>query len=99
MSIYGKQVPACDSRHHKRPPMLIWTFAFRGAEYWCPMCGRTWGMFGVPRVDPWRGMKAQHAKNVAATEAYLKARALCGSFKYADPHPKPVVEDNYEVAA
>lgn len=26
---------------------LIWTFAFRGAEYWCPYCGKLEGMLGA----------------------------------------------------
>ena len=31
---------------HKKEIPLIWTFAFPGAEYWCPHCGYTCGMFG-----------------------------------------------------
>ncbi len=34
---------------------LVWTFAFMGAEYWCPYCGHTAGMLGagedVPSTD------------------------------------------------
>lgn len=33
------------SNHEKEVP-LIWTFAFPGAEYWCPYCGFTGGMLG-----------------------------------------------------
>lgn len=30
-----------------RKTPLIWTFKFRGKEYWCPRCGYTSGMFGA----------------------------------------------------
>lgn len=32
---------------HKKQIPLLWTFAFHGAEYWCPACGYTGGMFGA----------------------------------------------------
>ena len=51
------EIKICDC-HTERVP-LLWTFKFRGAEYWCPACGYTSGMFGA-------------GKNVKATEALLK---------------------------
>lgn len=38
-------IKVCINHEYKVP--LIWTFAFIGAEYWCPYCGFTGGMFGV----------------------------------------------------
>lgn len=32
-------------RHDDKLIPLIWTFAFPGAEWWCPNCGQTYGMF------------------------------------------------------
>lgn len=31
---------------------LLWTFKFVGAEYWCPSCGYTSGMFGAGQDVP-----------------------------------------------
>lgn len=37
--------------HQNRETPLITTFAFPGAEYWCPHCGYICGMFdGAPKV-------------------------------------------------
>lgn len=41
------EIVVCDSC--KNMP-LVWTFAFNGAEYWCPYCGKTFGCFGRDRV-------------------------------------------------
>lgn len=35
----------CDNHPEYKVP-LIWTFAFRSCEYWCPFCGFTGGMMG-----------------------------------------------------
>lgn len=35
------------SNHQEYQVPLIWTFSFPGAEYWCPYCGYTAGMFGA----------------------------------------------------
>ena len=37
----------CDNAIHQRHVPLIWTFAFMGCEYWCPVCGMAGGMFGT----------------------------------------------------
>ena len=43
---------------HTNQVPLLWTFKFPGAEYWCPFCGYTCGMFGqgsdVPETDELR---------------------------------------------
>jgi len=38
------RVCGCDDEY---PVPLIWTFAFSGAEYWCPYCGENMGMMGA----------------------------------------------------
>ena len=40
-----KEIKICYKHQNYQTP-LIWTFAFRGAEYWCPYCGFTGGMLG-----------------------------------------------------
>jgi hypothetical protein len=83
----NEQLPACPAKHHAKPPALIWTFAFRGAEFWCAQCGRTFGAIGVPKADPWRGMKAQLQRDTARTKPYLQARGIIAGFTYPDPTP------------
>lgn len=38
------QIKVCNC--DKQTPLLF-TFKFQGAEYWCPRCGYTSGMFGA----------------------------------------------------
>lgn len=35
-------IRTCSIEHEVAP--MLYTFAFRGAEYWCPICGRLGGM-------------------------------------------------------
>ena len=42
----------CDNGIHQRQVPLIWTFAFMGCEYWCPVCGMAGGMFGTGKLVP-----------------------------------------------
>lgn len=37
----------CKDHQEEFQAPLIWTFAFIGAEYWCPYCGRKEGMLGA----------------------------------------------------
>ncbi len=54
----------CD-RHEKQVP-LIWTFAFSGAEYWCPHCGANFGMMRA-------GKEVENTPELlAANESYKK---------------------------
>ena len=41
-----KEIKICDDHLDYETP-IIWTFAFNGAEYWCPHCGYTGGMLGA----------------------------------------------------
>lgn len=40
----SETIKICENHDYEVP--LIYTFAFIGAEYWCPYCGYTGGMFG-----------------------------------------------------
>lgn len=46
-----EKLRACH-KHPQRKTPLIWTFAFPGAEYWCPYCGYHSGMFGAGEWIP-----------------------------------------------
>ena len=39
----------CCNRHDENV-QLVWTFAFMGAEYWCPYCGANFGMLGAGEI-------------------------------------------------
>ena len=41
-----KEIKICENHPEFEVP-LIWTFAFNGAEYWCPYCGQNSGMLGA----------------------------------------------------
>ena len=43
-----KEVKCCN--RHDENVQLVWTFAFPGAEYWCPYCGAHYGMMGAGEV-------------------------------------------------
>lgn len=53
---------------------LIWTFAFNGAEYWCPKCGKSSGMLGAGHRIPFSA-KLYHRRNnyERFTRHYLSA--------------------------
>lgn len=42
-----ESIRVCTSHQDELVTPLIWTFAFNGAEYWCPYCGKNEGMFGA----------------------------------------------------
>lgn len=45
MDSQKKVITICDNHQKQYPTPLIKTFAFRGAELWCPFCGTSIGMF------------------------------------------------------
>lgn len=46
-----KEIRVCGCDYEYQVP-LIWTFAFNGAEYWCPYCGGNFGMMGAGEDIP-----------------------------------------------
>jgi hypothetical protein len=79
-----KVIKICES-HPDTPTPLIYTYAFMGAEYWCPFCGYNGGFFGagtdVPETPE---LKKALEKWKAHTKPYLRALSLrvCHSFLY-----------------
>ncbi len=47
MKKQDKTIKICSSHQDEFKTPLIWTFAFNGAEYWCPYCGKNEGMMGA----------------------------------------------------
>ena len=79
-----KQMRVC-SNHLTTPTPLIWTFAFNGAEYWCPHCGQNYGMLGVgKRVNPTPELEAKLANDEQRSADFLAARSrlICTSVEY-----------------
>lgn len=56
-----------ENKHLTTP--MIFTFAFRGHEYWCPVCGYKTGMFVA-------GVEMQENPEMTALEEAYKERAL-----------------------
>lgn len=56
---------------------LIWTFAFPGAEWWCPYCGFTCGMFGSTNTIPFTlELAIRHDAYKAKYKNYLCAMGV-----------------------
>lgn len=79
-----KLIKICSGHRHDETP-LIWTFAFIGAEYWCPVCGYLGGMLGsgenVPLTPKLKNKLVKYRK---LSKKYLKANGLlsCAYFEY-----------------
>lgn len=71
---------------------LIWTFAFPGAEYWCPYCGHAAGMMGagtdVNFTEKLAGRKAIYEKYSAAFRN-AKGTLTCSSTELNGGRIKP----------
>lgn len=83
------------SNHSDYPVPLLWTFAFIGAEYWCPHCGYTGGMLGSgERVEPTPELLATQTAFKKLSKPYLHALAFSGrsgaeAVKYQGQWVKP----------
>lgn len=71
-----KQILIC-ADHQDYPVAVMHTFAFRGAEYWCPYCGKAYGTFdpGIIGGEPLPSVLDRAEKYSNATRNYLGARA------------------------
>lgn len=92
---------------------LIATFAFNGAEFWCPYCGKTYGMFGVNRIESTPELRALHDLYEERSKDLLRAKGsqACSEHKikgkwikqedipqdYRDEMAKIIKEFKYEV--
>lgn len=71
--------------HPERETPLLWTFAFPGAEFWCPHCGYRHGMFGAGKiVDSTPELMKRREDDERASSAYLEAMGSrsCSSMLY-----------------
>ncbi len=71
---------------------LIWTFAFNGAEYWCPKCGDSTGMLGGGEKVPWSKKLHQRLKNYQDyTRPYLRAHGalVCSELYWNGEYVRP----------
>lgn len=72
----GDEIIICDSHQDYLVP-LISTFAFPYSEYWCPYCGRTWGMFDTDKkVAITEKLTKRLEKYEKASKKFLKAHAV-----------------------
>ncbi len=63
--------------HQEYETPLLWTFAFNGAEYWCPYCGANLGMMGAGiRVKATPELLDRHEKYKQASDKYLEAKSI-----------------------
>lgn len=81
------EIRICSSHRTQRATPLIWTFAFSGAEYWCPWCGKNYGMLGAgEEVEATPELLALVEPDKAASKDYLHASSAfaCSQLKWED---------------
>lgn len=67
--------------HEKQVP-LISTYAFNGAEFWCPYCGYTGGFLGAGvKVETTKELVDLHTHYVELSKGFLHAKSvgICSS--------------------
>lgn len=70
-----KTIKICYNHQDKEQTPLIWTFAFPGAEYWCPYCGNQTGMLGGGDDVGYTKELSERLKHYTKlSKDYLKAR-------------------------
>jgi hypothetical protein len=91
----NNQIRICSNHPHRKTP-LIWTFAFSGAEYWCPYCGYKSGMFGAGEsVDATPELEATLKNDKEQSQHFLHAVSAqtCDLLEYKGkritPHDLP----------
>ncbi len=71
---------------------LIWTFAWNGAEYWCPYCGsHTGAMGGGDKIEETEELKKRLELYEKATKEYINAIGVptCVSTEWEGVQTKP----------
>jgi hypothetical protein len=84
------EVRCCNQ--HEENVQLVWTFAFPGAEYWCPFCGYTSGMMGAGEYRELTfAERREMVKYRHIGDEYLSARsaACCSELKWEGKWIKP----------
>lgn len=85
MSNETKQIKVCSYHQDQEVTPLIWTFAFIGAEYWCPFCGANMGMLGAgENVDATPELIERLNDYKKRSRQYLRGNSLlvCAQTKY-----------------
>ena len=83
------KVCGCDTEYQVP---LIWTFAFSGAEYWCPYCGDNMGMMGAGENVPiTKEIVERGNKYKEISKDYLKAKStlVCESLMFEGERISP----------
>ena len=85
-----KKITICES-HFKYEVPLISTFAFSGAEYWCPFCGQASGMFGGKTVESTPELEQRLIKYKEESKEYLGALSTraCSSLMFEGKRISP----------
>ena len=86
-----KEIKICENHPEFEVP-LIWTFAFNGAEYWCPYCGQNSGMLGAGEdIEETPELKERLKIYKKYSKKFLHANAIlvCAETKYKGEWIKP----------
>ena len=90
----SKSISICYG-HEEYVTPLVHTYAFNGAEYWCPYCGQIYGMMSTERIDNTKQLqkrKDQYTKYTnRGDEAFLHAKGIlvCISTMWKGKRVKP----------
>lgn len=78
--------------NHDQEIPLIPTYAFMGAEYWCPYCGANYGMLGAGKIvnntDELEG-KLKKYRELSGEFLRAKGTQACDETKYDGKWIKP----------
>jgi hypothetical protein len=91
-------IKICPNHQEYQVP-LIWTFAFSGAEFWCPYCGYKSGVLGAGKYIPSTPeLQERHRRYKIYSDEYLHAVGIqiCVSTMWEGtripPHELPQAE-------
>ena len=75
MKSESTQTLACCNSHQDYLVPLIPTFRFSGSEYWCPFCGRKYGLFDkLVEVHQSEELIKRFGQYDAISESYLSGK-------------------------
>ena len=85
-----EEIRICEEHDEEVP--LIWTFAFAGAEYWCPFCGYTGGMFGsgmIVKETPEIVRRGKYYRQLSKEFLDAKSTIACSSLVWKGKEISP----------
>jgi len=68
----NERIVICEEHIFPKIP-LISTMVFRGAELWCPYCGKTYDIFGGRFINSTRMLESLYKRYLKTTKKYLKS--------------------------